>query len=181
MNEARNIAKMMQPAEKHIGRYTFYIYPLTAFAAARLSTEIISLLAPLVGGIAGALKGGGSDENGNDGGNRKSLMDMDVSEAAPYLAGLFSSLSADKTEMLLRELLLGGQVAVSEEESQDAEYLTEDKCNEVFRRNTQNMYVLAFYVLKENYGDFFESIGNRSGSVADAVKQMVSPVMAPLT
>lgn len=108
-------------------------------------------------------------------------MDMDVSEAAPYIAGAFSSLSADKVEKLIRELLLGGQVAVRGDDSEDAEYLTEDKCNEVFRGNTQNMFVLAFYVLKENYGDFFENIGIQSGNVTEAVKKIVSPVMAPLT
>ncbi len=176
MNEARNIAKVMQPAEKQIGRYTFYIYPLPAFTAARLSTEVIGLLSPLVGGIVNAFKD--SEDNSTE---KKNLLDMDVSEAAPYIAGAFSSLSADKVEKLIRELLLGGQVAVRGDDSEDAEYLTEDKCNEVFRGNTQNMFVLAFYVLKENYGDFFENIGIQSGNVTEAVKKIVSPVMAPLT
>ena len=178
MNEARNIAKMIQPVEKKIGRYTFYIYPLPAFTAARLSTEVIGLLSPLVAGVAGAFKDSSSAVDSSE---KKSLMDMDVGEAAPYIAGAFSSLSADKVERLIRDLLLGGNVAVREEDSPDAEYLTEDKCNEVFRGNTQNMFILAFYVLKENYGDFFESIGNRSGTVTEAVKKMVSPVMEPLT
>lgn len=181
MNEARNIVKMMQPAEKQIGRYMFYIYPLPAFTAARLSTEVIGLLSPLVGGIANAFKNSGNDDSESDDKEKKSLMDMDISEATPYIANAFSSLSADKVERIIRELLLGGCVAVREDESSDAEYLTEDKCNEVFRGNTQNMFVLAFYVLKENYGDFFENIGNQSGSVTEAVKKIVSPSMAPLT
>lgn len=181
MNEARNIVKMMQPAEKQIGKYTFYIYPLPAFDAARLSTEVIGLLSPLVGGIVNAFKNSGNDNSESDDKEKKSLMDMDVSEAAPYIANAFSFLSADKVERLIRELLLGGCVAVREDESQDAEYLTEDKCNEVFRGNTQNMFVLAFYVLKENYSDFFESIGIQSGNVTDAVKKMISPVTGPST
>lgn len=181
MNEARNIVKMMQPTEKKIGRCTFYIYPLPAFTAARLSTEVIGLLSPLVGGIVRAFKGAGNDDSGDDSTEKKNLLDMDVSEAAPYIAGSFSSLSADKVEGLIRALLLGGQVAVREEDSTDAEYLTEDKCNEVFCGNTQNMFVLAFYVLKENYGDFFESIGSQSGNATEAVKKMVSPIMASLT
>lgn len=175
MNEARNIAKMMQPTEQKIGGNTFYIYPLPAFTAANLSADVISLLAPLIGGIAGAL---GTQDGGL--GESKGLMDMDVSEAAPYIAGAFSSLSADKTERLLRNLLMNKNVVVKQEGSADVDYLTEDKCNEIFCGNVQNMFVLAFHVIKVNYGDFFESIGSRSGSVKTAVMSMISPGTEPL-
>lgn len=174
MNEARNIAKMMQPEEQTIGGNTFYIYPFPAFTSAYLSADVISLLAPLIGGIAGALAS-------RDGiGEGKSLMDMDVSEAAQHIAGAFSSLSAEKTEQLLRNLLLNKNVVVKQEGSPDADYLTEDKCNEIFCGKTQNMFILAFYVIKVNYSDFFESLGSRSGSVKTAVMGLVSPGMAPL-
>ena len=177
MNEARNIVKMMQPTEQKIGGNTFYIYPLPAFTAANLSADVISLLAPLVGGIAGAL---GSGSQGDAMGESKGLMDMDVSEAAPHIAGAFSSLSADKTERLLRNLLMNKNVVVKQEGSADVDYLTEDKCNEIFCGNVQNMFVLAFHVIKVNYGDFFESIGSRSGSVKTAVMSMISPGTEPL-
>ena len=175
MNEARNTAKMMQPTEQTIGGNTFYIYPLPAFTAANLSADVISLLAPLIGGIAGAL---GTRDAGL--GEIKGLMDMDVSEAAPHIAGAFSSLSADKTERLLRNLLMNKNVVVKQEGSADVDYLTEDKCNEIFCGNVQNMFVLAFHVIKVNYGDFFESIGSRSGSVKTAVMSMISPGTEPL-
>ncbi len=179
MNEARNIAKMMQPTEQKIGGNTFYIYPLPAFMAANLSADVISLLAPLIGGIAGAL--GTRDAGlGESKGESKGLMDMDVSEAAPHIAGAFSSLSADKTERLLRNLLMNKNVVVKQEGSADVDYLTEDKCNEIFCGNVQNMFVLAFHVIKVNYGDFFESIGSRSGSVKTAVMSMISPGTEPL-
>ena len=178
MNEARNIVKMMQPTEQKIGGNTFYIYPLPAFTAANLSADVISLLAPLVGGIAGAL---GSGSQGDAMGESKGLMDMDVSEAAPHIAGAFSSLSADKTEWLLRNLLMNKNVVVKQEGSPDVDYLTEDKCNEIFCGNVQNMFFLAFHVIKVNFGDFFESLGSRSGSVKTAVMGLVSPGMAPLT
>lgn len=177
MNEARNIAKMMQPTEQKIGRNTFYIYPLPAFTAANLSTEVVGLLSPLVGGISEAFKGSGTDS----GKENKSLMDLDVSEAAPYIAEAFSSLSADKTERLLRNLLTNGHVVVRPEGSPDAEYLTEDKCNEIFCGNIQNMFVLAFYVMKVNYQDFFGSFGNPSGKVGEALKKIGFPNTEPLT
>lgn len=179
MNEARNIAKMMQPTEQKIGGNTFYIYPLPAFMAANLSADVISLLAPLIGGIAGAL-GTRDDGLGESKGESKGLMDMDVSEAAPHIAGAFSSLSADKTERLLRNLLMNKNVVVKQEGSADVDYLTEDKCNEIFCGNVQNMFVLAFHVIKVNYGDFFESIGSQSGSVKTAVMSMISPGTEPL-
>ena len=189
MNEARNISKMVQPTEQTIGRYKFYIYPLPAFTAANLSADVISLLAPLVGAIAGAFTSREQDDAKGETismqddakGETISIIDMDVSEAAPYIAGAFSSLSADKTERLLRNLLINKNVAVKQEGELDADYLTEDKCNEIFCGNVQNMYVLAFYVIKVNYGDFFERLGSRSGSVKTAVMDLISPGMAPLT
>lgn len=180
MNEARNIVKMMQPTEQKIGGNTFYIYPLPAFTAANLSAEVIGLLAPLAGGIAGAFAANGQKPDGESS-KSKSIMDMDVSEAAPYIAGAFSSLSADKTERLLRRLLMNGNVAVRQEGSMEADYLTEDKCNEIFCGNVQNMFILAFHVIKVNYGDFFANIGSQSGSVTTAVMNLVSPNTAPLT
>lgn len=177
MNEARNIVKMMKPTEQKIGRNTFYIYPLPAFTAANLSTEVISLLSPLVGGIAGAFKEGNTESRTEN----KSLMDMDISEAAPHIAGAFSSLSADKTEFLLRKLLLSEKVAVLTEGAAEAVYLTEDICNEIFCGNAQDMFVLAFHVIKVNYKDFFESIGSQSGSVKAAVTKIMSPAMESLT
>lgn len=181
MREAGNVTRMIQPTKRDIGKFTFYIYPLPAFTAANLSTEVVSLLSPLAGSIAGAFKTSGDSSSKDDSAEKKSLMDMDINEAAPYIAGAFSHLSADKVEKLIRALLLGGNVAVCEAESSDAEYLTEDKCNEVFRGNVQNMFVLAFYVLRENYGDFFVNIGSRSGDAIEAVKKMISPDMAPST
>lgn len=178
MNEARNTAKMMQPTEQKIGGNTFYIYPLPAFTAAHLSVDMISLLAPLVGGISSALS---SREQDDTTGESKGLMDMDASEAALHIAGAFSSLSADKAESLLRDLLMNKNVVVKQEGSPDADYLTEDKCNEIFCRNTQNMFILAFYVIKVNYKDFFESIGSRSGSVKDTVMRIMSPGMESST
>lgn len=177
MNEARNIAKMIRPTEKTIGKYTFYIYPLPAFEAAALSTEVAGLFAPLFGGIAEAFQ----DSTNGSTEEKKSFMDMDISKAAPYIANAFSSLSSAKVEHLIRCLLLDNHVAVCEAEVSEAEYLTEDKCNEVFRGNVQNMFVLAFYVLMENYGDFFGNIGSQSGSAVESLKQMMSPGMAHLT
>lgn len=173
MNVARNIVKMMQPTEQKIGGNTFYIYPLPAFTAANLSAEVIGLLSPLVGGIAGAFKNGDKEDKG--------LMNMDVSEAAPYIAGAFSSISADKTESLLRKLLLNEKVAVRLEGENETFYLSEDTCNEIFCGNTQDMFILAFHVIKVNYKDFFESIGSRSGSVKDTVMKIMSPGMEPST
>lgn len=169
MNESRNIAKQMEPTIQTIGEYTFYIYPLKAFTAANLSAEVISLLSPLIGSIAEVFKQNTS----------KNILDMDIEEAAPHIAGAFSSLSSNRMESLLRNLLVNDNVGVRKSGEADAHWLTEDKCDEIFCGNVQNMFVLAFHVIKVNYGDFFGNFGNLSGSVIDKMKTQMFPGMEP--
>lgn len=175
MDFNNNISKQMEIIEYSLDGCTFYIYPLPAFTAANLSGEVISLLAPLLGGVASAFKGSGED------GSAKNIMDMDISEAAPGICAAFSSLSSDKMEKLLRKLLNSGNVGVRMDGSADAQPLTEELCNEVFCRNVQNMFLVAFQVLKVNYSDFFGSIGNLSGNVKEALKKAGFPSTEPLT
>ena len=42
--------------------------------------------------------------------------------------------------------------------------MTEDAVNAIFAGNTQNMYILAFHVIKENYGGFFGKFKIPSGN-----------------
>lgn len=175
MNAARNISQQMEPTVQVIGEYTFYIYPLPAFTAANLSGEVISLLSPLIGNIASAFVSNNQSEKSD----KNRFFDMEVEEAAPAIAGAFSSLSADKMENLLRKLLMNGNVGVRFAGEEDAHWLNEDKCNEIFCGNVQNMFILAFYVIKVNYGDFFAKFGIQSGSVIDKMKMKMFPDMVP--
>lgn len=171
MNEARNMLKMMDPERVSVGANVYYISPFPAFKAANMSGEIISLMTPMLSAIAPAL------------GKDKSALDMEASEAAPYIASAFSTLSGDKVEKLLRNLLLSGNVAVQMEGSTEAQMMNEDLSNVLFCANAQDMFILAFHVIKVNYKGFFEKFGNLSGNAAiqPVMQRMMSPGMAPLT
>lgn len=171
MNASRNMVRQMEPKVETIGGDTFYIYPFGAMKSANLSGEIIALMMPIIASMAPAL---GKDKN---------VMDMDANEVAPYIGNAFSSLNGDKVEAMLRKLLLEGNIGVLKAGASDAEWLNEDLSNELFCGNTQNMFLLAFYVIKVNYSGFFEKLGNLSGNanMQEVMMKMGFPGMAPLT
>lgn len=137
---------------KTIGDNTFYIRPLPAFKAANLSGELAAVLLPLVSGIAPLVS---SD---------KGIEDLNSDEVAPAITGAFSTLSGDKVESLLKKLLINGRtVSVVTPDNGDAQLLTEDLANEVFSSNVQDMFILAFEVIKTNFGGFFGKISALSG------------------
>ena len=142
MNGSRNLLKMMNPSIQQVGDNLFYIYPLPAFPSANLFGKITAVLSPLLGGIAGVFGEAGD----------KKIMDIGVEEAIPHLIEAFSSLSGDKLEDLLRDLLLKGYVYVCKAGSENVELLTEDTSNEIFCQNMQDMFVLAFHVIKVKIG-----------------------------
>ena len=170
------VNKQMEPAVQQIGSNTFYIYPFPAFVSANLSGEIIALLTPMIASIASVV-----GENKNE---EKSIMDMEINEVAPHIVGAFSSLSGDKVERLLRKLLLANNIGVLPDGESDAKWLNEDICNMLFCGSTQDMFILAFYVIKVNYAGFFEKIESLPGSAKDILREKmetVFPNMAPLT
>lgn len=172
MNESRNIVRMMEPAVRTIGSNTFYIYPLPAFDAANLSGEVFSVMVPILSSMLSAVGGSSGLQN---------MADMEISEMAPHIVGAFSSISGDKVESLLKKLLLGGNVGVLQEGRSEALILNEDLSNEVFCGNIQDMFILAFYVMKENYKDFLSRYGILFGKAEAAAKKMGFPGMGPLT
>lgn len=153
--------KQLETYSKTIGENTFYIRPLPAFKAANLSGELAALAMPLLSGIAPLVS---SDKN---------ITDLNTDEVAPALSGAFSSLSGDKLEKLLRKLLIESQnVSVSTPDDDKAEILTEDIVNEVFCSEVQDMYVLAFEVIKINYNGFFNRLSVLSGPLTDKLEKM---------
>lgn len=152
MNAARNVVKMMDPNIEIINENTFYIYPFGAMKSANLSGEITALLTPLIASLAPALA---SD---------KKLMDLDVNDIAPQIGKAFGALSGDMIEGLIRKLILDNNVGVLKTGADDAVWLTEQVADEVFCTNAQDMFILAFYVIKANYSGFFAKFGNLSGS-----------------
>lgn len=162
--------KQLESREVTVGENTFYIRPLPAFKAANLSGELAALVLPLVTGLTSLIPAGTTAENMGNG-----LFDIDVKDAGPAISAAFSSLSGDKIEAILKHLLIAGKNISVEVPGERVRILTEDLANEVFCEDVQDMFILAFEVIRTNYNGFFKKLGGRFGPVVEALKQTVTP------
>ena len=144
-----------------MGENIFYIRPLPAFKAANMTGELAALVLPLVSGLAPLLSDVDTEKEGNG------LLDIKVEDAAPAIAGAFSSLDGDKVEKILKHLLIAGSNISVEQPGEKVRLLTEDLANEVFCTDVQDMFILAFEVIRTNYNGFFKKLGDRFGKVAE--------------
>ena len=92
--------KQMESTKAKVGELNFYITPFPAFKAANLTGELASVLAPLLGVLAPLVTSEG-----------EGLMDIDVNRAAEAMSGC-TAISGDKLELLMRKLLIGGNIVV---------------------------------------------------------------------
>lgn len=162
--------KQLESREVTVGENIFYIRPLPAFKAANLSGELAALVLPLVTGLTSLIPAGTTAENMGNG-----LFDIDVKDAGPAISAAFSSLSGDKIEAILKHLLIAGKNISVEVPGERVQILTEDLANEVFCEDVQDMFILAFEVIRTNYNGFFKNLGGRFGPVVEALKQTVTP------
>ena len=95
-----NNLKQLETREVTVGENIFYIRPLPAFKAANMTGELAALVLPLVSGLAPMLSAVDTEKEGNG------LLDIKVEDAAPAIAGAFSSLDGDKVEKILKHLLI---------------------------------------------------------------------------
>lgn len=150
---------MMKQKEVQIDRTSFFISPFPVFVAARITAMLSKTLAPVLGGVIALL---GAD----DADSEEDTTASDVAAAIPAFSAALQSINPNDFEKLLRELLISSRnVAFKNDEYPNGEILTEDAVNALFAGSTQNMYVLAYYVIKENYLGFFEKLKGPSGSV----------------
>lgn len=160
--------KQFDTKEKQIGGNIFYIRPFPALVAANISGDLAAAVMPLLGGIAPLV---------NKIQGETALLDMDAEEAMPLISEAAASLSGDKIEYLLKKLLLNHRnVSVQVDGSNQAEMLNEDLLNEIFCGDIQDMYLLAFEVIRTNYAGFFGKLGSQFG-VALSRKMTVQPSM----
>ena len=88
--------KQLEPKVEKVSGMNFYITPFPAFKAANVSGELASMLVPFFSALAPLV------------GDKKSLMDVDVSTAGASLANV--SVKGNDLEKLMKTLLLGGHV-----------------------------------------------------------------------
>lgn len=174
--------KRMEVTEKEIGENTFYIRPFAAFTAANISGEVVSVLSPVLGGLA-PLFGNmetGSGKKGSMGTETENVMDMDIEKALPSITDALSNVSGDKIEHLMKRLLIdNGNISVEGPDTDgDVKVLNRDLADEVFCGEIQDMLILCFEVIKLNFNGFFKKLGARSGSPIGRLQQMVTPTSA---
>lgn len=158
--------KQMEVTTKKIGDNTFFISPFPAFTSARISGDLASVIAPILGGFAPMLKGVDA-ENAE---NTEDIMNKNMDEVLPVLSDALSHLEGDTLEGLLKQLLIDHKNIAYENEDGDAVRLTFDVANELFCGEMQDMFVLCWEVIKLNFGGFFKKIAGQSGSLLDITK-----------
>lgn len=151
---------MLNTKEVQIDGITFFISPFPVFTAARITAQLSKVLSPILGGVIALL--GSEDETGED--TEKDLSENVVAAISAFTAAM-QGLSPVEFEKLARELLVNSRnIAFKNQDYPNGEILTEDAVNAIFAGNTQNMYILAFHVIKENYGGFFGKFKIPSGN-----------------
>lgn len=151
---------MLNTKEVQIDGISFFISPFPVFTAARITAQLSKVLSPILGGVITIL--GSENETGED--TEKDLSE-NVVAAIPAFTAAMQGLSPVEFEKLARELLVNSRnIAFKNQDYPNGEILTEDAVNAIFAGNTQNMYILAFHVIKENYGGFFGKFKIPSGN-----------------
>lgn len=149
-----------------VGGSTFYIRPFPAFKSANIFGQLTKILTPVAGGLFSLVGSSGDSTN---------ILDLNVEEAAPALAGAVSGLSGSVVETMLRQLLVDyGTIAYDDPETGNTMKLTMDKANELFCGEVQDMFILAVEVIKVNYNGFFKKLAAQFGTVIDKFRKMMA-------
>lgn len=158
--------KRLETTAKVIGENTFYIRPFGAFTAANISGELTAVLSPILAGIAPLI---GSMDLDETEGESTEPMDMDIEKAMPAISSALSTISGDKIERMVRQLLVDHRnvSVVSEDTGGQPVQLSADLADEVFCGDIQDMFLLCITVIKINFKGFFKNVGTRSGSLID--------------
>lgn len=174
--------KQLEPKKETVGGLNFYIRPFPAMIAANITGDLASLLTPVLAALmplVGNNNGNKDSEEGVDGG----LMDIDVNDAAASISKSMEGFSGKKVESMLKKLLIvyknvAVELSVEDEDGVETgeyeqETLDMDIVNEIFCGNVQDMFILAFYVIRLNFNGFFKRLAGPSGKVGEAlVKKM---------
>ena len=70
----------------------------------------------------------------------------------------------------MKHLLIAGKnISFETPDSEKAQLLTEDLANELFCEDVQDMFLLAFEVIRTNYSGFFKKLTARFGTAMGAL------------
>lgn len=168
------MSKIHEPKKVRVGENTFYIWPYPAFTAANITGDLTSLIVPMLAAVAPLI------------GGDKGILDVDITAATPAITNTFGGISGDQLESTLRKLLVDHQnITVDVEEAKGkihTERLTEELAGELFCGEVQDMFILSFEVIRNNFAGFFSKLGSQSGGAAEIlVQKMVQKATATST
>lgn len=176
--------KQMEPTHEKIGDYDFYIRPFPAMVAANLTGELASLLTPVLAALIPLV---GNGEGGEDGEGDGGLLDVDVNTAATSMAKSMEGFSGAKVESMMKKLLVAHKNIVVElpvydedgveMDEAEQEVLDMDLVNEIFCGEVQDMFILAFYVIRLNFNGFFKKLAGRFGKAGEALAKKTRQIL----
>ena len=151
--------KQFDPVLKTISGNRFYIRPFPAMKSAYISGEVFSFLSPLAASLLPAAVGVISSES-------ESALDADIAGALPALASGLGGVNGDKVEGLLRKLLIQYKnISIEQEHETEAQLLTEELADEVFCGEVQDMFLLAYEVIRINFPGIFKKLESLYGKL----------------
>lgn len=154
---------MLKQTEVQIDGTSFFISPFPVFTAARITAQLSKTLSPVLGALV-ALAGDdfGDNENAEE---VADLSNDDIISSIPAFTAAMEGIKPMEFEKMLRELLVNSRnIAYKNDDYPSGEILTEDAINALFAGKNQNMYILAYHVIKNNFSGFFEKFRARSGN-----------------
>lgn len=158
--------KQQEATRIAIGDYNFYITQFPAMTAANMTGDLAALATPVLVGLAPIL---GKALNQEDG----SVLNTDIGGEAPAIAGAFSAITGDKLERLLQKLLIDHKnISYEGMDDEKPQRLDKDAVNEVFCGEVQDMFILAFDVIKLNFSGFFKKLTSRFGSLGTLAERL---------
>ena len=150
-----------------IGNYDFYINKFGAFKASNLSGELVRLFAPIIASAAPAMIKMLGDNSGDNSENNENMLDKEIDDIAPALAGAFDKLTGKQLEAILWKLLIEEKnISFVEKDCMDpnkVKVMEWDDADELFCGELQDMYQLAIKVIQLNYKGFFTKLAARYG------------------
>lgn len=165
--------KQFDPISKTIGSNEYKIYPFPAFKAANLSGELIKTVAPAISVFTAMF----ADKTVQDIADT-AIQDLD----GAAISSAFANLDGSVVERLLKQLLITNRnIVIVNNDYPDGAWLTEEIANETFCMNVQDMYILAYNVIKTNYSGFFGKPISQSGDAAKVSAAATSANTANLT
>ena len=147
--------KQLEPKKETIGGLNFYIRPFPAMVAANLTGDLASLLTPVL--------------------------------AAASISKSMEGFSGSKVESMMKKLLIAHKNVVvelpvmDEDDVETGEYSQEildmDIVNEIFCGDVQDMFILAFYVIRLNFNGFFKRLAGPSGKAGEAIAKKMRKIL----